>query len=132
MKAFDRHAGEHALDHKPELTGVHFRNQHGARLGRGLAQLLFRERPERNRAEQPDAQPLRAAQFDGAPRRAGADADGDNDHVGVVAVQRFPRVDQVAVPLQLGKSRDRLRVTASGFWVGKPSSPWVRPVVWVR
>ena len=30
----------------------------------------------------------------------------------------------------LVKSRDRLRVTASGCWVGKAASPWVRPVVW--
>ena len=132
MKAFDRHTAEHALDLEPELAGVHLGNQHGARARRGFAQRRFRERPERDRAEQPDAQPLRAAQFDGAPRRAGADADGDNDHVGVVAAQRLPGVDQVAVPLQLGKkprqiAGDRFRVLRR-----EAASLWVRPVVWMR
>ena len=115
MNTLDRHSAKHALDHEPKLTGVHFGNEHGARLRGGLAQRLFGERPERDRTEQPHAQPLRSAQLDGARRRAGADADGDDDHVGVVAAQRFPGVDHVAVPLQLGKkprqvAGDRLRV----------------------
>ena len=94
---------EHALDLEPELAGVHLGDQHGARAGRGLAQRFFGERPQRDRPEQADAQPLRAAHLDGAARGAGADADGDNDHVGVVAVQRFPGVDQVAVAVELGE-----------------------------
>ena len=52
---------------------------------------VFGERPQRDRPEQADLQPLRAASLDGAARRAGADADGDDDHVGVVAVRASRR-----------------------------------------